>query len=80
MGKAIVSTEAGINGLNLERGRDAVVANDPAEMANAISRILENPPERKALEAQARRTAELRYGWDAISVEQKQLYLSLIES
>ena len=78
MGKAIVSTPAGINGLDLEPGADVIVVSDPEEMARVISRLLNSPDERKAIEHRARQTAEARYGWDAIAEEQKRLYMSLI--
>jgi GT2 family glycosyltransferase/glycosyltransferase involved in cell wall biosynthesis len=77
MGKAIVSTEAGINGLDLDRGADVIVADGPEEMARAINRLLDSAEERDALGSHARATAEKRYGWDAIAAEQKRLYLSL---
>jgi glycosyltransferase involved in cell wall biosynthesis len=78
MAKAVVSTVAGINGLNLERGKDVIVAGTPEALAQAITRLLNSPEERRALEAQARRTVELRYGWDAIAREQARLYSSLL--
>ncbi len=78
MGKAIVSTPAGINGLDLESGAEAIVVSDPEEMAQAISRLLNSPEERRAIERRGRQTAEARYGWDAIAEEQKRLYRSLI--
>ncbi len=43
MGKAIVSTEAGIHGLDLARGEDVVVANSAQEMSSAITRLLDHP-------------------------------------
>jgi GT2 family glycosyltransferase/glycosyltransferase involved in cell wall biosynthesis len=46
MGKAIVSTEAGVHGIELERGKDLVVANSAEEMAEAILRLLGHPQER----------------------------------
>jgi GT2 family glycosyltransferase/glycosyltransferase involved in cell wall biosynthesis len=78
MGKAIVSTEAGIHGLDLERGKDAMVANSPEEMAAAIARLLDHPEERRAMESHARETAERVYGWDAISEKQSELYRALL--
>jgi GT2 family glycosyltransferase len=78
MGKAIVSTEAGIHGLDLERGRDAIVTNSAQEMAAAIERLFESPESRACLERQARATAERLYGWDAIAERQKELYQSLL--
>jgi GT2 family glycosyltransferase/glycosyltransferase involved in cell wall biosynthesis len=79
MGKAIVSSEAGIHGLDLERGADVVVTGSAEAMAEAITRLLENPAERAAIEAHARHTAEQVYGWDAIAREQKKLYESLLQ-
>jgi glycosyltransferase involved in cell wall biosynthesis len=78
MGKAIVSTEAGIHGLELGRGSDVVVTDSAEAMAAAIIRLLENPVERVAIEAHARQTAERVYSWDAIAREQKKLYESLL--
>jgi len=79
MGKAIVSTEAGIHGLELERGADVVVTDSQEAMAAAITRLLENPGERAAIEVHARNKVERVYGWDAIAREQKKLYESLLE-
>lgn len=79
MGKAIVSTEAGIHGLELERGADVVVTDSAEEMAAAITRLLETPAERAVIEAHARQTVERVYGWDAIAREQKKLYESLLQ-
>jgi glycosyltransferase involved in cell wall biosynthesis len=79
MGKAIVSTEAGIHGLELERGTDVVVTDSAEAMAAAILRLLENPAERTVIEAQARQTVERVYGWDAIAREQTKLYESLLQ-
>lgn len=80
MGKAIVSSPAGIHGLTLEPGRDVVVTGDPAAMAAAITRLLEHPDERAKLERQARQTVERCYGWKAIAQLQAELYASLLES
>lgn len=79
MGKAIVSTEAGIHGLELTRGQDVLVADSAEAMAAAIQRLLESPEERSALEHHARATAEKVYGWRAMGRVQKQLYESLLE-
>ena len=78
MGKAIVSTPAGINGLDLQPGRDLQVAETAQQFAGAIERLLVNDDERRALELQARATAEQRYGWDAIARAQRALYANLL--
>ena len=78
MGKAIVSTDAGIHGLELASGADVIVANAPEEMAAAITRLLDVSAERTALEQHARATADRVYGWKAMAQVQKQLYNDLL--
>jgi len=46
-------------------------------MAAAIRGLIENPEARRELERQARRTAETRYGWDAMARLQRETYASL---
>jgi GT2 family glycosyltransferase len=74
MGKAVVSTPAGINGLDLNPGTDVIVANTGTEMARAILNLLENPTRRETLERAARLTVERTFGWDVIAARQQQLY------
>src|SRR5262249_35204328 len=74
MGKAIVSTPAGINGLELEPGVDVVVAESAERFAGAIRELIADPARRRALEQQARRTAERRFDWDAIAERQEKLW------
>ncbi|HYK58168.1 MAG TPA: glycosyltransferase [Bryobacteraceae bacterium] len=80
MGKAIASTTAGVHGLDLRSGADLVVTDAPKELARAISLLLDSPEQRQALEQQARSTAEQRFGWNAISRAQQELYESLLTS
>jgi len=76
MGKAIVSTPAGINGLDLVRDSDVVVAETAEEFAASIERLLLDPDRRRILELQARATAEQRYDWNALARAQAALYAS----
>jgi len=77
MGKAIVSTEAGIHGLELQRDHDVVVTNSPDIMAACIAHLLDHPEDRIELEQHARATAERLYDWDAIAEQQVRLYRRL---
>ena len=79
MGKAIVSTSAGINGLDLDPGEDVVVANSGPEMARAVREMLDEPSKRQAIETQARQTVERKFDWDVIAKQQKTLYEDLIQ-
>jgi glycosyltransferase involved in cell wall biosynthesis len=77
MGKAIVSTPAGINGLDLNPGVDVAIRNTGEEMAQAILDLLAHPAPRQQMERQARLTVERSFGWDVISARQKQMYEEL---
>jgi glycosyltransferase involved in cell wall biosynthesis len=77
MGKAIVSTPAGINGLDLNPGVDVAIANTGGDMARAILDLLADPARRQAMEREARLTVERAFGWDVIAERQKQMYEEL---
>ncbi len=78
MGKAIVSTPAGINGLDLAWGVDVMVTKTGEAMAAAIRGLLGDVESRRAIERQARATVEARYDWDAIALCQIRIYRSLL--
>jgi GT2 family glycosyltransferase/glycosyltransferase involved in cell wall biosynthesis len=80
MGKAIVTTSGGVNGLDLTPGEDVIVENDPEKMANAIARLLDAPREREAFGRRARATVETRFNWDAIAAAQARMYRELLKS
>lgn len=78
MGKAIVSTRAGINGLEeLTEGQDVLVAESGEAMAKAICGLLNDSARRQELECRARRAAEQYYGWDRAGRRQAEIYESL---
>ncbi|MCU1234952.1 MAG: glycosyl transferase, family 2 [Candidatus Solibacter sp.] len=77
MGKAVVSTKTGVNGLDLSAGEDFVLATGPDEMAAAIEGLLSNEKARAAIELAARARVERDYSWDAISDAQAALYREL---
>jgi glycosyltransferase involved in cell wall biosynthesis len=78
MGKAVVATPAGINGIELSAGRDVLIARDGGEMTEAVLRVIGDPQLRMELGREARRTVEERFGWDAVGEKQKRLYEKLI--
>jgi glycosyltransferase involved in cell wall biosynthesis len=78
MGKAIVSTPAGVNGLDLVAGEDFVLTPSAAEMAQAIEKLLAEPQARERLGAAARSRVEWEFGWDEIARRQAELYRELM--
>lgn len=77
MGKAIVATEGGVNGLELRPGYDFLLATQADEFARQIELLSADASRREALEKQARRSAEERFSWSAIGARQRELYESL---
>ena len=78
MGKAIVSTPAGVNGLDLVAGEDFILTPGAAEMADAIEKLLAEPQECERIGAAARSRVEREYGWDEIARRQAELYRELM--
>ena len=66
MGKAIVSTRIGAEGIGLIDGDSACLAETPAEFAAAVDRLLDDSQLRNRLGRRARQLAEQHYGWTAI--------------
>ena len=67
MGKALVSTPAGVNGLDLTPGEDFLLAHTAPEMAAAIEKLWNEPNSRAAIERAARARVERDYSWDNIA-------------
>jgi sugar transferase (PEP-CTERM/EpsH1 system associated) len=69
MGKAVVSTTVGAEGLPVADGRDVVIADEPAAFAQAIVRLLRDGAERRRLEAAARQLVVDHYDWSSVAQE-----------
>jgi len=66
LGKATVSTAIGAEGLDVQHGRDIVIADAPAAFAAAIVRFLSDDTLRRRYEAAAAATAQ-RYDWSVVA-------------
>jgi len=78
-GKAIVATSIALEGLDLEAGRDALVAEDARDFTIAISSLLDDPERRAALARAARDWAESNLGRQRFVDEYARLYERLLE-
>jgi glycosyltransferase involved in cell wall biosynthesis len=67
MGKAVVSTTIGAEGLPVTDGTDIVLADEPAAFADAVVRLVRDAAARQQLEAAARRLVVDRYDWSAVA-------------
>jgi polysaccharide biosynthesis protein PslH len=63
MGKAIVSTALGTEGIEATPGRDILVEDHPAAFADAVNRLLTEPGLATRIGQSARRLAVERYAW-----------------
>jgi glycosyltransferase involved in cell wall biosynthesis len=79
-GRPVVSTPAGVNGLDLVPGEDFILVHTAAEMAAAIGNLLASPAECHRLAAAGRRRVEASYGWDEIAPRQTELYRDLMKA
>lgn len=67
MGKAVVSTTVGAEGLPVTDGADVVLADEAAALAAAIVRVVRDLPFRRRLEAAARTLVATHYDWSAVA-------------
>ena len=69
MGKAVVSTTIGAEGLPIVDGTHAIVADEPRAFASAVLSLLRDRARRKALEHAARSLVVEHYDWSAVAGE-----------
>ena len=69
MGKAVVSTSLGAEGLPLAPGVHFLRADDPAEFARGVIALVRDPARRKALGTAGRRLVEERFSWPQVARE-----------
>jgi polysaccharide biosynthesis protein PslH len=65
MGKAIVSTTLGAEGIEAIPGRDILIADEPATFADAVTRLLNEPALATRIGHSARELSEARYAWSS---------------
>jgi glycosyltransferase involved in cell wall biosynthesis len=65
LARPLVATRIGAEGLDVQDGRDLLLADAPADFAAAVLRLLNDPLEAAALGLRGRRRVEEAYGWQA---------------
>jgi polysaccharide biosynthesis protein PslH len=66
MGKAVISTTIGAEGLPVHPGKDIVIADDPQTFADSTIQLLRDPLRRAELGRAARELVEQNYSWDVV--------------
>ena len=69
MGRAVVSTTIGAEGLPVTDGEHVLLADDPATFARAVVHLIRDTGHRTRIEAAARALVLARYDWSAVAGE-----------
>jgi polysaccharide biosynthesis protein PslH len=78
MGKAVVSTSVGCEGLDAVDGQNILIRDDPTAFAAAVTTVLGDPALRASLERNARLTAEQKYSWEVIGAMMRTAYAPIV--
>jgi glycosyltransferase involved in cell wall biosynthesis len=76
-GIPLVSTRLGAEGIALEAGRHALLADGAEAFAQAVLQLLHNPGQAGALAQAARQLVVERYDWDCIAPVLERVYAGL---
>ena len=79
MGKAIVSTTLGAEGIEAVPGRDLLVENEPTAFAEAVNRLLASPSLAARIGQSARQLATGRYAWKEAARALENFYRRILE-
>jgi glycosyltransferase involved in cell wall biosynthesis len=77
MGKAVVSTSIGCEGLAAVDGENILIRDEPRAFAAAVATVLNNDALRRQLGECGRSTAERIYSWDVIGRDMIDTYLTV---
>jgi glycosyltransferase involved in cell wall biosynthesis len=77
MGKPVVSTSLGCEGLAAVDGDNILIRDDPRSFADAVRQVLADASFGRTLGQRGRATAERLYGWDVIGRQMISAYLAL---
>lgn len=78
MGRAVVSTTVGAEGLDVEDGTNILIGDTPESFASAIMSLWADPRRRAELGAAGRLLIERRYQWDQIAPLQGALWTGAV--
>ena len=80
MGKAIVTTTLGMEGIKAVPGRDILVEDEPEAFAAAVSRLLAEPGLAARIGQSARQLAMDKYSWSGAARDLEQFYRRVLEN
>ena len=78
MGKTVVSTSIGCEGLEATDGENILIRDTPDAIAEAVLQVLRDAPLRARLERNGRRQAVERYSWGLVGRRIRSAYDGLL--
>ncbi len=78
MGKAIVSTTVGAEGLDLKDGEEIFIADAPTTFADAVTHLLTDPSLRRRIGENGRTRVEQDYDWRRIGEKLHEVYTKIV--
>lgn len=79
MGRPVVTTSLGAEGLGARREEHLLIADDATSFAAAIMRVLDDDGFARTLGSAGRRLIETRFDWDAIAAGHETIYERLLQ-
>jgi len=68
----------GAEGLPVRHGENIILADDPADFARQVVRLLRDPHRRAQLSRAARQLVEENYGWPSVAVHFDQIVQAVV--
>ena len=78
LGRPVVTTQIGYEGINASNEKELMVGNTPQEMADQICRLLSNKKLESSIIQEGRALVEREYDWDVIASQYENSLLSLL--
>lgn len=79
MGKPVVSTSLGAEGIDVTDREDILLADGEADFAQATVQLLREPALRRHIGANAHQLVERRYSWDTVVALAERIYRGLVQ-
>lgn len=79
MGKQIITTSIGCEGIDLIPGKDVLIADTPEDFVKQVQWLLSNPTLKSELGMRGRKLVEEKYSWDTIAMRLLTIYDKVVE-
>ena len=79
LGTPVVTTSKGVEGLELEHGRDLFIADEPKDFARVVISLLEDEEKRKELGTHGKHTVLAKYDWEPIVNRLEEFMLDILQ-